>query len=150
MATKSNCQLGNMFASVNKQASQSDSWEGLGRFSQTFPEIWRFERDQTCTPTMFVIISSLNRCTGGIKPNYVCFVFFLHCNGSETPPLFGSIWICVQCESISEKLFQNSAVLIKDLIYLHVYHCQLLTKVGKQSRFPVALRLTRFPSGQKA
>lgn len=32
-------------------------------------------------------------------------------------------------------------ILIKDLIYLHVYHCRLLTKVGKQSCFSVALRL---------
>lgn len=47
------------------------AWVGFLRHFLRFGDF----RDRTCTPAMFVIISSPNRCTGGLKPNDVCFFF---------------------------------------------------------------------------
>ena len=47
----------------------------------------------------------------------------------------------LQFESFFTQWFQNSAVLIEDVTYLHIYgHCQLLTKVGRQSHSSVPQR----------
>lgn len=76
---------------------------------------------------MLVIISSPSRRTGDL--NQSSFVF--------------------SCESFYlAKLFKNAAVLIKDLIYWRVYHCQMLIKVGVQSHCLCCPEVTRRTSGE--